>query len=220
MPKGLESSKDFFLFNNFVTGNSPFGQFVPSQSAAKKVNSLDFARPLCHACEKTHSTPMNLISVDFWNSGNIPELVQQHNEMLLAPGSTRCPTGMPSNAPSLTPTETPSSPPSLEPTSNPSEFPTRNPSSMPSAVPSATPSSSPSQRPTSQPTSTFKPSVTSINWNSRTSSGNYTTISSKKQKLVSNSAEAESMEPAARVFSVLLKVMFILAGTVGLVSHN
>ena len=225
--KGVESSKEFFLFNNFVTGNSPFGQFVPSQSAARKINSLDFAKPMCQVCEQMHNVPMNLIAVDFWNNGNIPELVQQHNEMLLAPGATLCPTGVPSSAPSLTPTTMPSSAPSLEPTTSPSEIPTERPSRMPSVVPSLTPSSIPSQRPTSRPTST--PIIKSATASSNQASQPTPTVPTlaADYSIQQNALRDESAlsakdygSPASKIFSILLKVMFIISGLVGLVSEE
>ena len=226
---GSESSRDFLLFNNYVTGNSPFGQFIPSQSSAKKVNSLNVARSLCQACEETHNAPMNLISVDFWNSGNIPELVQQHNKMLLAPGATRCPTAMPSSSPSLTPTQVPSSMPSIEPTSSPTEFPTRSPSSVPSNIPtvaptsepSRTPTSGPSELPTSSPTITARPTFDPARAITvePTFAGNYSIQQTARlKKEPSRDGQSPSANRVAKLFSVLLKVMFIVSGLVGLVS--
>jgi hypothetical protein len=157
----VTSTEDFLLLNNFVTGFGPFGQFMTSQSAARSVNTVEFAQPLLEACSKAHGSKVNIISVDFWELGNIPEFVLSHNRALVAPDATRCPTMMPSylpsdepsKAPSMVPSQTPSrgptDSPSDKPSSLPSDKPTQIPTNMPSEVPSEVPSSMPSMQPPS-----------------------------------------------------------------------
>ena len=85
-------SADWFLMNAFVT-EERFGQrFVPSRDAASVINTIQFAQPLLEACEQVHGgKKVNMITVDFWDEGNLPALVNLHNSALIPTGGTSSP---------------------------------------------------------------------------------------------------------------------------------
>jgi hypothetical protein len=135
--RGGDRRQDCLLMNNFVT-RLQFGlQIAPSKDAAEEVNTVEFAQPLMDACEVIHGQKVNVIMVDFWKSGDLPNLIALHNSALV-PTSTAVRTTKPSKTRS-----TPPSPaPSVVPSSFPGSLPTlpQEPSWMPSAIPSDAPS--------------------------------------------------------------------------------
>lgn len=77
----------FLAVNSFVT--------PPSQSVAKTVNSLKFARTRLESCSTLNdSANVNLIFADFWSEGDLPQLAQEHNVALGSP-SLGSPTSSP-----------------------------------------------------------------------------------------------------------------------------
>ena len=74
--------RDFFMMNTFVT-KKVFGvQMRPSRGAAKDVNEGTFLHPLVDYCERTQMTKVNIISIDFWKSGNLVSYIDDHNSEL------------------------------------------------------------------------------------------------------------------------------------------
>jgi hypothetical protein len=74
--------EDFLLLNAFVT-ETVFGiQVRPSVEAAEQVNTEGFLQPLLDSCEDYHGKSVNIVSVDFWSSGNLPDLVNKFNTNL------------------------------------------------------------------------------------------------------------------------------------------
>ena len=66
----------FFAVNSFVT--------PASQSVAETLNSKDFAETRIDACSAVNSgLKVSTYYVDFWNSGDLPRLVQERNAALV-----------------------------------------------------------------------------------------------------------------------------------------
>jgi hypothetical protein len=110
---------DFLMLNAFVT-ESFFGfQVRPSVQAAEEVNTEGFLQPLLDACNDFHSKSVNIVSVDFWNSGNLPTLVDVHNANLATAARgvnsslTTAPTTNPNSVATWPQSEPPSSAPLL-----------------------------------------------------------------------------------------------------------
>ena len=83
--RGSKSTSSFFGINNFVTGKLlglGSSDFAPKKEAAKTANTLEFAERMVDACTDQNGLSVNVISVDFWRSGDIPELVQRYNSQL------------------------------------------------------------------------------------------------------------------------------------------
>jgi hypothetical protein len=113
--RGATSTRDWLMMNAFVTANSPpFGQVAPSQDAAEEINTIEFCQDLLTECESVHDKQVNIISVDFWKSGNLPELVQLHNSALQS--SVSRPPAVLTAPPTASPTENPTSTPTSRPT--------------------------------------------------------------------------------------------------------
>jgi hypothetical protein len=67
----------FLAINSFVT--------PPSQSAAETLNSLEFARGRLKTCSSLNdSAAVNLMFADFWSVGDLPQLAQEHNSVLVS----------------------------------------------------------------------------------------------------------------------------------------
>jgi hypothetical protein len=65
----------FFAINSFVT--------PPSQTDAKTLNSLSFAKTRLETCSALNdAADVNLMFADFWSEGALPSLAQQHNAAL------------------------------------------------------------------------------------------------------------------------------------------
>ena len=104
--RGERSTREWLMMNDFVTENTPFGQVAPSQNAAEEINTIEFLQDLLTECESVHDKQVNIIAVDFWKSGTLPELVQLHNSALLS-SKALPPTAAPTAAPTENPTSTP-----------------------------------------------------------------------------------------------------------------
>ena len=71
------SGKTFFGVNSFVT--------PPDQSAARTVNSYDFAKLRMETCSDLNDfLDVNFIYADYWSEGELPRLTQKHNTALAA----------------------------------------------------------------------------------------------------------------------------------------
>ncbi len=72
--RGTKGAKIFYSMNNFVT--STFG---PSRSAADIINQQDFIERRMKRCKRITGYDASIISVDFWQRGDLPKLVQENN---------------------------------------------------------------------------------------------------------------------------------------------
>lgn len=72
--RGSGSTREFFGVNSFVT--------PPTESEAETINSSDFLGARLQACSDATGLDVNLMYVDFWNVGDLPEVVQTHNKAL------------------------------------------------------------------------------------------------------------------------------------------
>ena len=151
--RGSGETQDFFMMNAFVTAEEFGIQFVaPSQDAAQIVNTIEFSQPMLEACEQYHGKKVNIITVDFWNEGNLPALVDLHNSMLTANGTTSSSQPTPTPAPTTT-TAGEGQSSTETPTTLPSNF-SATLSTLPSSLPTIQPSFHPSNLPTHIPTHT------------------------------------------------------------------
>eukprot|EP00980_Cylindrotheca_fusiformis_P003358 scaffold747_cov120-Cylindrotheca_fusiformis.AAC.14 len=153
---GAES--DFLLLNDFILE----GSIAPSKTAAETVNTVEFVDPIIDKCESSLGQPVTFVSVDFWKSGDIPELVRLRNTELVQTDASRpqvavapndCRPLAPADAPTQTPTSAPTDPPTQTPTSAPTEPPTQTPTSAQTEPPTQTPTSAQTEPPTQTPTS-------------------------------------------------------------------
>ena len=74
--------RDFLMVNDFVTKSFWGYNFRPSQASAEVVNEGTFLQPILDACERTHKTKVNIISVDFWKSGSLIRFIDDQNSKL------------------------------------------------------------------------------------------------------------------------------------------
>jgi hypothetical protein len=72
--RGAGSSKDFFAVTSFVT--------PPSEDESTTLNSRDFLEGRMQACSDSAGLDVNLMYVDFWNDGDLPEVTQTYNKAL------------------------------------------------------------------------------------------------------------------------------------------
>jgi len=71
--------RDFFMLNDFVT-EKVFGiQVKPSRAAAEEINTETFLEALFDVCESSNGMKVNIVSVDFWRSGDLSSFVNSHN---------------------------------------------------------------------------------------------------------------------------------------------
>lgn len=73
--RGAGSTKDFFAVNAFTT--------PPFQSDAEIINTESFLSNRIDECSVDQMLDVNLVSVDFWSIGDLPELVQKRNTALV-----------------------------------------------------------------------------------------------------------------------------------------
>jgi hypothetical protein len=72
--RGASSSLDFFAVTSFVT--------PPSENEAATINSRDFLEERMQACSESTGLDVNIMYVDFWHDGDLPEVVQTYNKAL------------------------------------------------------------------------------------------------------------------------------------------
>lgn len=117
--RGSSNRVDFLMVNAFVTEMFFGYQVRPSASAAEEINTEVFLQPLLDACEEFHNKSVNIISVDFWDSGNLTALVDKFNANLARAAlvvnspSTTAPSTNPVSISILPQSEEPSSAPML-----------------------------------------------------------------------------------------------------------
>jgi hypothetical protein len=75
---------DFFLMNAFVTAKVFGIQVKPSRDAALQINTATFLEPLVNICESSIGRKTNVVSVDFWDSGDTVSFVNSHNSNLVS----------------------------------------------------------------------------------------------------------------------------------------
>eukprot|EP00592_Proboscia_alata_P016742 CAMPEP_0194395364 /NCGR_PEP_ID=MMETSP0174-20130528/124381_1 /TAXON_ID=216777 /ORGANISM="Proboscia alata, Strain PI-D3" /LENGTH=263 /DNA_ID=CAMNT_0039191289 /DNA_START=501 /DNA_END=1292 /DNA_ORIENTATION=- len=72
---GKGGSKSFFNLNHFIT------DLIPNQSAAVAINTEEVIKTRVSVCsELNDGISLNFLTVDFWNSGNILNVVDGYNE--------------------------------------------------------------------------------------------------------------------------------------------
>jgi hypothetical protein len=74
--RGTQSTKDFYAINNFVP--TQFGW--PSKSASETVNSKAFLEQRLQDCETVEGLKPNIINVDFWDTGDVVDVVNEVNQ--------------------------------------------------------------------------------------------------------------------------------------------
>jgi hypothetical protein len=74
--------RDFLMVNDFVTKSFWGYNMRPSREAAEEINQGTFLQPILDACERTHRNKVNIISVDFWKSGNLIKYIDDQNSKL------------------------------------------------------------------------------------------------------------------------------------------
>jgi len=74
---GDSSLRQFFKVNNFVTNP------LPSKTAAQTLNKYDFIKDRVNSCSVANGgLKVNMLSVDFWSTGELPRFVQEYNKGL------------------------------------------------------------------------------------------------------------------------------------------
>jgi hypothetical protein len=74
---GANSQADFFRVNAFLK--------IPSRTVADTVNAETFANKRNQDCSALNNNlPVNFYSVDFWDRGDVPKVVQDRNRALIA----------------------------------------------------------------------------------------------------------------------------------------
>lgn len=82
--RGATGFKHFYSVNHFVTGT-----FGPSKSSASTLNSLTELKNRVEACEARTNNRVNILSIDFWQRGDLPEYTQTVNIARSKPRLTR-----------------------------------------------------------------------------------------------------------------------------------
>lgn len=72
--RGANGLKNFYSVNHFVTGT-----FGPSKSSASTINKLTEIKNRVEACEAKTGHRVNILSIDFWQRGDLPEYTQTVN---------------------------------------------------------------------------------------------------------------------------------------------
>jgi len=76
------SPKQMFFSVNQYLATPPRNDALAVQ-ASETLNHFDFLSKRVDACSKVHKhLTVNLVSVDFWNKGNVVEFVQRQNNAL------------------------------------------------------------------------------------------------------------------------------------------
>ncbi len=73
--RGLDATPDFYHINNFVTKWSG-----PSVDASKTINERSFLENRISECEKVTKLNANMVSIDFWQQGDLLEVAQDINK--------------------------------------------------------------------------------------------------------------------------------------------
>lgn len=75
--RGAQSTKDFYAINNFVA-NELLG--IPSKAGSEEVNEKNFLTQRLADCEAKTGLKTNFINIDFWEYGDVIEVVQEENK--------------------------------------------------------------------------------------------------------------------------------------------
>jgi len=73
--RGSNGALEWYSVNNFVTAT-----FGPSKSSADEINEKSFVEQRIADCENLTGLKPNLVSVDFWQRGDLPEVAQEENK--------------------------------------------------------------------------------------------------------------------------------------------
>ncbi|KAL3918962.1 MAG: hypothetical protein SGILL_003995 [Bacillariaceae sp.] len=79
---------DFLMLNNFVTAKVFGIQVKPSRNAAEEINTAIFLEPILDVCESETGQKVNIVSVDFWKSGDLTSFVNEQNLQLVSQNAT------------------------------------------------------------------------------------------------------------------------------------
>ena len=73
-PSPFVRPSGFYALNVFLS--------IPSESAADTLNHRYFLKSHIETCSSIYDEDANVVFVDYWHVGNVPELVQGHNQAL------------------------------------------------------------------------------------------------------------------------------------------
>lgn len=73
--RGLGSTKDFYHINHFVTKS-----IGASKNAAEQINQKEVLESRIEECEKVTNLVTSMVSVDFWQEGDLLEVAQEINK--------------------------------------------------------------------------------------------------------------------------------------------
>lgn len=74
--RGVDGYKDFYVVNSFVSDP------LPSKSSAAIINQKSFLQDHIAACRNVVGRAVNMVFIDFWEQGDLVDLVQTHNQNL------------------------------------------------------------------------------------------------------------------------------------------
>ena len=77
---GYELIATFMVMNHYA--NSALG--LPRRRNAMKLNRRDVLNERIALCTDVLGMRPNIVVVDFWSEGNLPEVTQEHNRMVAA----------------------------------------------------------------------------------------------------------------------------------------
>ena len=72
--RGAEGYRDFYAINNFVTDP------LPSKESSQVVNQEGFIQSHVTACQNIVGRNVSVVFIDFWEEGNLVDVVQTHNQ--------------------------------------------------------------------------------------------------------------------------------------------
>ena len=74
--RGAQGYRDFYAVNNFVSDP------LPSKASSQVVNQEDFVQSHLAACQNIVGRNVSVVFIDFWELGNLVDVVQTHNQGL------------------------------------------------------------------------------------------------------------------------------------------
>lgn len=76
--RGTQGYQDFYAMNVFVSNP------LPSRASARIINQHDFLSEHWQACQELVGKKASIIFIDFWEEGNLVDLVQSYNQKVTA----------------------------------------------------------------------------------------------------------------------------------------
>lgn len=71
--RGDQGYRDFYVVNAFVSDP------LPSQSSSKVINQAEFLQEHISSCQDIVNRPVNMVLIDFWEEGDLVDMVQDYN---------------------------------------------------------------------------------------------------------------------------------------------